>query len=489
MGVWARPMLLVLAITGGGIATSAASAQQTPPVTPDPNFATTVLPRPCAYEGGDPLREARSTRPRAGRARTTSATPAPASACASPTARSPSSPARTTCSSSPVTIEKPVQDGYITRFKPEPGARRRHRAAGRAGPPAPRHLALASPTTAAAPFFAAGEEKTIAPVPARATACRSRRPTSGCCSTWSTRPSRSRWTVYITYDIDFVPQAKARAARHQAGLPDLARRAARRATRSSTSSATSAARTARARGRSEECADFDPYGKQIVGQGQPGNGIGKDFELPERRRAARRDRRSSQGGTLIGIGGHLHPGGHPERDRPRARRRSRSASTPARPRYWDRNDPTKPGGPPTSWDFSMRVTGLPYWGVHVKPGDIAAQQRDLRHDASSRPTRTWASRSRCSRPTRRTASPTAPGRRPVHGADRHLATAATSGGLRGRPRRRSAPTGSVTHGHCRRTATTAARRAAWNAQGRRADRATSRSPTSSTRRATSRRSR
>ena len=38
--------------------------------------------------------------------------------------------------------------------------------------------------------------------------------------------------------------------------------------------------------------------------------------------------------------------------------------------YWSREDNQKGGGPPTSWDFSMRVLGLPYWGVHVKPGDI-----------------------------------------------------------------------------------------------------------------------
>jgi len=37
--------------------------------------------------------------------------------------------------------------------------------------------------------------------------------------------------------------------------------------------------------------------------------------------------------------------------------------------YWDRKDPSKPGGPPTSWDFSMEVMGLPFWGVHVRPGD------------------------------------------------------------------------------------------------------------------------
>jgi hypothetical protein len=40
------------------------------------------------------------------------------------------------------------------------------------------------------------------------------------------------------------------------------------------------------------------------------------------------------------------------------------------PSYWDHKNPSRAGGPPTSWDFSMRVSGLPRWGVRVKPGDI-----------------------------------------------------------------------------------------------------------------------
>jgi plastocyanin len=38
--------------------------------------------------------------------------------------------------------------------------------------------------------------------------------------------------------------------------------------------------------------------------------------------------------------------------------------------YWNRADQSKGNGPATSWDFSERVLGLPFWGVHVKPGDI-----------------------------------------------------------------------------------------------------------------------
>ena len=53
--------------------------------------------------------------------------------------------------------------------------------------------------------------------------------------------------------------------------------------------------------------------------------------------------------------------------RDQARRDTRIYTGKAR--YWDREDKSKPGGPPTSWDFSMEVVGLPYWGVHVQPGD------------------------------------------------------------------------------------------------------------------------
>ena len=51
MSVARLPMLVVFAIAWGGVAPAVTSAQ-TPPA-PDPNFAGTVLPRPCAYEGGD----------------------------------------------------------------------------------------------------------------------------------------------------------------------------------------------------------------------------------------------------------------------------------------------------------------------------------------------------------------------------------------------------------------------------------------------------
>src|SRR5207248_1028764 len=64
----------------------------------------------------------------------------------------------------PVTIEKPNQDGYITRFKPNLVDQN-----GNVPPVEQIHLHdgtwLSEPSYGSGPFFAAGEEKTIAPIP------------------------------------------------------------------------------------------------------------------------------------------------------------------------------------------------------------------------------------------------------------------------------------------------------------------------------------
>ena len=87
--------------------------------------------------------------------------------------------------------------------------------------------------------------------------------------------------------------------------------------------------------------------------------------------------------------------------------------------YWDRKDKSKPGGPPTSWDFSMEVQGLPNWGVRVKPGDM------LRSNATYE-TKLAASYENMGiavallAPDTPDGKPTAPGRQPVPGrARRH----------------------------------------------------------------------
>jgi len=264
----------------------------------------------------------------------------------------------------PLTIEQPRYDGYVTRFEPNLVTE-----TGEIPPVHEVHLHhgtwLSAPTYGNGPFFAAGEEKTIAPfpkgygMPVKAT------------DEWLllymvhsavTEPM----TVFITYEIDYIAKADGDAIGMKPALPvwlDV---------RPSGYPVFNVQRKfggddGQCTWPKEQCAEHDPYGKEIVGQGQPGNGKGYDYTLP----AAGENFGSTpfKGGTLIGLGGHLHPGGlQNEIDLVRGEDAQRIYN--GVPTYWDVEDKTKGGGPPDSWDFSMRVSGLPYWGVRVKPGDV-----------------------------------------------------------------------------------------------------------------------
>jgi hypothetical protein len=339
----------------------------------------------------------------------------------------------------PVTIEKPNRDGYITRFKPN-----LVRADGTVPPVEQVHLHhgtwLSEPSYGSGPFFAAGEEKTIAPFP------RGYGMPIHATDQWQLlymvhSAVSDPMEVYITYEIDFVPKAKGDKAGIKPAYPlwlDV---------RPSGYPVFNVQRGFGDGGRctwpSQQCARFDPYGKKIVGQGQQGNGHGQDFTLPSLDQSLGAISKFT-GGTLIGIGGHLHPGGiqndidlvrpggatvhvhEPYTVRVRKRQpctqrrghtclqRAQAACARRAPQhitmagklaagrclkrklayvtrtlyhdydkhvdstriyngrahYWSHTDPTKDGGPPTSWDFSMEVQGLPRWGVHIKPGDI-----------------------------------------------------------------------------------------------------------------------
>ena len=311
----------------------------------------------------------------------------------------------------PVVIEKPMRDGYITRFKPN-----LVRADGKVPPVEQVHLHhgtwLSEPSYGSGPFFAAGEEKTIAPFP------RGYGMPINASDTWLLlymvhSAVAEPMETFITYEIDFVPKAQGDALGFKPAYPlwlDVRPSGypvfnVQRSFGGKDGTCTWPA---------EQCASFDPYGKKIVGQGQPGNGKGEDLVLPKAGTPLGR-MGPFKGGTLIGIGGHLHPGGLTNdidlvrpggatvrvREKFQVRRRSRvcvrrrggkCVKRRARTRtvtrskiverhaektriytgrawYWDREDKTKPGGPPTSWDFSMEVQGLPRWGVRVKPGD------------------------------------------------------------------------------------------------------------------------
>ena len=312
----------------------------------------------------------------------------------------------------PVTIEKPVRDGYVTRFKPN-----LVRADGTVPPVEQVHLHhgtwLSRPDYGSGPFFAAGEEKTIAPfprgygMPIKAT------------DTWLLlymvhSAVSEPMETYITYEIDFVPKAKGDELGMKTALPlwlDV---------RPSGYPVFNVQRKfggpdGTCTWPREKCADFNSFGGTEVGQGEPGNGRGEDFKLPGLDEPFGLDP-TFKGGTLIGIGGHLHPGGltndidlhrpggatvnvrRPyktkvtrrkcvKRKGKRCVRKRKVRRTVTKHKlvpehkdtariytgeawYWDRKDKTKPGGPPTSWDFSMEVQGLPLWGVHLRPGDV-----------------------------------------------------------------------------------------------------------------------
>src|SRR3954454_16956912 len=266
----------------------------------------------------------------------------------------------------PVTIEKPAEDGYVTYFKPNLVDQN-----GKVPPVEQVHLhhgtwlALTNEYGNSA-FAAAGEEKTIFPfptgygMPVKQT------------DQWQLlymvhSAVQQPMTMWITYDVDFVPQANAAALKLKPALPiwlDVR------------PSAYPVFNVQRQFGNSagectwpkQECAAFDPYGKLIHGQGQPGNGYGTDYQLPAQGKNF--GDTPFYGGTIIGLGGHLHPGGiKNEIDVVRGDQSQRIYN--GVPTYWSHDGDHAAGdGPANSWDFSMRVSGLPYFGVHVKPGDI-----------------------------------------------------------------------------------------------------------------------
>ena len=475
----------LLAIAGLAVAIAlgvpSAGAQQRPP-TPEPSFAVDLAPRPCALdtrdryekrfyelEGwGEPNHERYP-----GACQRLRFTYGPIAV----------KPGQNDVLLGPVTIEKPTRDGYITRFKPN-----LVRADGTVPPVEQVHLHhgtwLSVPDYGSGPFFAAGEEKTIAPwpkgygMPIKAS--------DQWLLLYMVHSAVSQpMETYITYDVDFIPKAKAERLGIKPAVPvwlDV---------RPSGYPVFNVQREfggpdGECQWPKEQCAAFDPFGEKFVGQGQPGNGIGEDFKLPKLGEPFGSIRKFT-GGTLIGIGGHLHPGGltndidlvrpggelvtrrkkvrmkgrfrracvrRRDGDCVRYRRlpryryrkvRKRQTATriyTGRAHYWDREDKSKPGGPPTSWDFSMEVQGLPRWGVHVRPGDILRSNAtyDTTHQATYE---NMGISVALLAPNTADGKPTADGVNPFH-AGRDKTKDCESGGVKAG---KLCDVGVVTHGH------------------------------------------
>ncbi len=354
-GVFALALLLLVP--------TSASAQRVDRVpTPELNpLAIDALPRPCAYEGEDRF-ERQFYKAEGWKGPDYVRYPGACQRMRFSYGPIAVKPGQNDVLINPVTIEKPLVDGYITRFRPN-----LVRVDGTVPPVEQVHLHhgtwLSYPEYGSGPFFASGEEKTVAPFP-RGYGM----PVQGT-DTWlllyMVHSAVSQpMEAYIIYDIDFIPKAKGDAMGIKPAYPlwlDV---------RPSSYPVFNTQRPfggkdGRCTWPKEQCASFNSWGEQEVGQGQPGNGKGEDWEFPAKGEPFGRAGPFT-GGTILGMGGHMHPGGiQNEIDLVRGKKKSRIYTGKAL--YW--KNQKKGGGPKDSWNFSMPVVGNPFWGVRVKPGD------------------------------------------------------------------------------------------------------------------------
>jgi plastocyanin len=273
----------------------------------------------------------------------------------------------------PVTIEKPAYPGYIVRFRPDLVD-----VTGK--PPLINELHLhhatwlnGYPQYGNGPFFAAGEEKTIATFP----------PGYGMhvnpADTWLLLYMVHNLTpnprpVWITYDVDFIADQDAASlgivpvkpvwldVQHKPIAPGAVNTPGNPVFNVQRGFGHLDAETGKlvCTWPKENCSHHDVYGGTTPQQGVPLSNIGgADWTVD-----------NGFGGTLIGIGGHMHPGGI--RDEV-----SLVRNGVEKPIFisdsvaWARDGSGKAGGPKDSWDFSMGVTGSTIgWKVKVKPGDV-----------------------------------------------------------------------------------------------------------------------
>jgi plastocyanin len=366
--------ILVLTIVATGLAPAAA---QVPPV-PDPGFIEQVPGGPCtpetAYEkqGWD-----KSASAQAGKAcKRIHFTFGPITV----------KPGQNDVLLGPVTIEKPAYDGYITRFQPDLVDE-----SGVAPPISVVHLHHATwlnayPSYGNGPFFAAGEEKTILPFP------RGYGMHVGADDTWLLlymvhSEVATPKQVWITYDIDYVADADAekigivpakpiwldvQSKPISKGAPDTGGNPVFNVQKGFGHYDKELGQMVCSWPR-ENCARHDVYGGVTPQQGKPVEVAGADWKVTK-----------DMAGTLVTMGGHLHPGGL--RDEVSLVRDGKEVPIHISDAiYWDRKysglDPItgeperratgRSGGPANSWDFSMTGTGAFLdWKVKIKKGDI-----------------------------------------------------------------------------------------------------------------------
>jgi hypothetical protein len=252
------------------------------------------------------------------------------------------------------TVGKPGGDGYLTRISAN---------LVRADGSVPRvdviHLHHAvwvatQPRSGLSAFYGIGEEKTPMRLP------------DG--YGWRVRPEDSWYlnfmihnltsapeTVYVTWEVDFVPRESAEQEGIRPVRPlaieirnedrplypvfNIQRRFGKLNPRTGRRECTYPR---------DRCAAHDPYGEP-----QPGNGVGYDWTVPK-----------GLGGTIVSLIGHLHPGGL--RDELSLVRTIHGREVERRifnfkAVYFDRGDPV-------SWDFAITVTP-PRWRLRIGAGD------------------------------------------------------------------------------------------------------------------------
>jgi hypothetical protein len=188
------------------------------PPLPDPNFAGQVTDSPCKYDGNDPIEK--DTYAQEGWGADTNYTRYPGNCRRIHFAYGPIAvkPGQNDVLVGPITIEKPAEDGYITRFKPNlvdqdgkvPPVEQVHLHHGT-------WLALTNSYGNSA-FFAAGEEKTIAPFP-KGFGMPIKRTDQWQLLYMVHSAVQNPMVVWITYDVDFVPQANGDALKMKPALP------------------------------------------------------------------------------------------------------------------------------------------------------------------------------------------------------------------------------------------------------------------------------
>ncbi|MEA2497489.1 MAG: hypothetical protein QOJ29_5400, partial [Thermoleophilaceae bacterium] len=247
-------------------------------------------------------------------------------------------------------IQKPLYDGYITRLTAN-----LYRADGTIPPVDVVHLHhgawLSNPSYGNFPiFFAAGEEKTHFQVPGgyglRIAGS----------DEWSLAYMLHNLTpnaenVYVTYDLDYTAAEEAESQGIKKVIPlwlDVQNRNLPLYPVFNVQRGFGHYDTKYKRKvcifPKETCANFNPYG-----QNQQGNGVGWDWQIPPQ-----------YDGTIVGMGGHLHPGGLEDQvSLVRGKQTKRVFTSEAN--YWDKAGPV-------SWDMAMTVTP-PDWRLRVRSGD------------------------------------------------------------------------------------------------------------------------